>query len=78
MLVRDRFGHQQDLSGYIGQCIPNWPISISIKEIAPRVTRAAIIRDPTVPVGIGQLGAIQSVAPSFGVEANPIDVRDAS
>jgi len=49
-----------------------------LKEIAPRVTRAAIIRDPTVPVGIGQLGAIQSVAPSFGVEANPIDVRDAS
>jgi putative tryptophan/tyrosine transport system substrate-binding protein len=49
-----------------------------LKEIAPRVTRAAIVRDPTVPVGIGQLGAIQSVAPSFGVEANPIDVRDAS
>jgi putative ABC transport system substrate-binding protein len=49
-----------------------------LKEIAPRVTRAAIIRDPTVPVGIGQLGAIQSVAPSFGVEASPIDVRDAS
>jgi putative ABC transport system substrate-binding protein len=39
---------------------------------------AAIIRDPTVAVGIGQLGAIQSVAPSFGVEANPIDVRDAN
>ena len=42
-----------------------------LKEIAPRVTRAAIVRDPTVPVGIGQLGAIQSVAPSFGVEASP-------
>jgi ABC-type uncharacterized transport system substrate-binding protein len=49
-----------------------------LKEIAPRVTRVAIVRDPTVPVGIGQLGAIQSVAPSFGVEANPINVRDAS
>jgi len=49
-----------------------------LKEIAPRVTRAAIIRDPTVSVGIGQLGAIQSAAPSFGVEANPIDARDAS
>jgi putative ABC transport system substrate-binding protein len=49
-----------------------------LKEIAPRVTRAAIIRDPTVPVGIGQLRAIQSVAPSFGVEVSPIDVRDDS
>jgi ABC-type uncharacterized transport system substrate-binding protein len=49
-----------------------------LKEIAPRVTRAAILRDPTVPVGIGQLAAIQSVAPSFGVEASPIDVRDAT
>ena len=48
-----------------------------LKEIAPRVTRAAILRDPTLPVGTGQLGAIQSVAPSFGVETSPIDVRDA-
>ncbi|MGB8107037.1 MAG: ABC transporter substrate-binding protein, partial [Pseudolabrys sp.] len=36
-----------------------------LKEIAPRVTRVAILRDPTLAVGIGQLGAIQSVAPSF-------------
>src|SRR5262245_56206277 len=48
-----------------------------LKEIAPRVTRAAILRDPTLAVGIGQLGAIQSVAPSLGVETSPIDVRDA-
>jgi putative tryptophan/tyrosine transport system substrate-binding protein len=48
-----------------------------LKEIAPGVTRAAILRDPTLPVGIGQLGAIQSVAPSLGVETSPIDVRDA-
>src|SRR5215467_735886 len=48
-----------------------------LKEIAPHVTRAAILRDPTLPVGIGQLGAIQSVAPSLGVETSPIDVRDA-
>jgi putative ABC transport system substrate-binding protein len=48
-----------------------------LKEIAPRVTRAAILRDPTLPVGIGQLGAIQSVAPSLGVETSPVDVRDA-
>jgi putative tryptophan/tyrosine transport system substrate-binding protein len=39
-----------------------------LKQIAPRVTRAAVLRDPTNPTGIGQLGAIQSVAPSFGVE----------
>jgi putative ABC transport system substrate-binding protein len=38
-----------------------------LKQIAPRVTRAAVIRDPTVGAGIGQLAAIQSVAPSFGV-----------
>ena len=48
-----------------------------LKEIAPRVTRAAILRDPTLPVGTGQLGAIQSVAPSLGVETSPIDTRDA-
>jgi len=45
-----------------------------LKEIAPRVTRAAVIRDPTFASGIGQLGAIQSVAPSLGVEVSPIGV----
>ena len=48
-----------------------------LKEIAPRVSRAAMLRDATVPGGIGQLGAIQSVAPSFGVELSSIDVRTA-
>jgi putative ABC transport system substrate-binding protein len=48
-----------------------------LKEIAPGVTRAAVLRDPTVTAGGGQLGAIQAVAPSFGVELSPIDVRDA-
>src|SRR5262249_22669643 len=48
-----------------------------LKEIAPRVTRAAVLRDPTVPVGLGQLGAIQSVAPSLKVEISPLGVRDA-
>ena len=47
-----------------------------LKEIAPRVTRVAVLRDPALAVGIGQLGAIQSVAPSFRVEASPIDVRN--
>jgi putative ABC transport system substrate-binding protein len=49
-----------------------------IKEIAPRVTRAAVIRDPAIAAGIGQMTAIQSVAPSLGVELSPINVRDAS
>jgi putative tryptophan/tyrosine transport system substrate-binding protein len=48
-----------------------------LKEIAPRVTRAAVLRDPAVAVGIGQLGAMQSVAPSLGVELRPVDTRDA-
>ena len=47
-----------------------------LKEIAPRVTRAAVLRDATVPQGIGQFAVIQAAAPSFGVELRPIDVRD--
>jgi putative ABC transport system substrate-binding protein len=49
-----------------------------LKEIAPRMTRAAVLRDPTIPQGIGQFGAIQAVAPSLGVELRPIDVHDAT
>jgi ABC-type uncharacterized transport system substrate-binding protein len=49
-----------------------------LKEIAPRVTRAAVLRDLAIAAGTGQLGAIQAVAPSFGVELSPINVRDAS
>jgi ABC-type uncharacterized transport system substrate-binding protein len=48
-----------------------------LKEIAPRVTRVAVFRDPSLASGGGQLGAIQSVAPSFGVELSPVGVRDA-
>ena len=43
-----------------------------LKEIAPAVRRAVVIRDATLPLGIGQLGALQSVAPSFGMELRPI------
>ena len=39
-----------------------------LKEIAPRVTRAAVLRDPAIASGIGQFGAIQAVAPSLGVD----------
>jgi putative ABC transport system substrate-binding protein len=49
-----------------------------LREIAPRITRAAVIRDPTVAAQIGQMGAIQSVAPSLGVELLPVEARDAS
>src|SRR5205807_8568203 len=49
-----------------------------LKQVAPNVTRAAVIRDPASPSGIGQFGAIQTVAPSLGVEVNPVNVRDAS
>src|SRR5262249_10311064 len=47
------------------------------KEIAPHVTRAGVIRDPALAAGLGQWGAIQSVAPSLGVELRPLGVRDA-
>src|SRR5262245_26648825 len=47
-----------------------------LKEIAPRVTRAAVLRDPRDPAGVGQWAAIQTAAPSFGVELRPVDVRD--
>src|SRR5262245_2288044 len=47
-----------------------------LKEVAPHVTRVAVLRDPTVPAGIGQTGAIQSVAPSLGVHVSPVGVRD--
>jgi putative ABC transport system substrate-binding protein len=47
-----------------------------LKEIAPRVTRAAVLRDSAIAEGIAQWGAIQSVAPSVGVEVFPFNVRD--
>jgi putative tryptophan/tyrosine transport system substrate-binding protein len=47
-----------------------------LKEIAPRVTRVGVIRDPNLTGGIGQWGAIQGAAPAAGVEAVPINVRE--
>jgi putative ABC transport system substrate-binding protein len=49
-----------------------------LKEIAPRVTRAAVIRDPATSAGMGLFGAIQSAASSLSVEVVPVDVRDAA
>jgi putative ABC transport system substrate-binding protein len=48
-----------------------------LKEIAPRVTRAAVIRDAAGPFGTAQFDVIQAAAPSFGVEVRPVGVRDA-
>jgi len=49
-----------------------------LKEIAPGVTRVAVLRDPTVGSGTGQYAIIQAVAQSLGVELRPIDLREAS
>jgi putative ABC transport system substrate-binding protein len=48
-----------------------------LREIAPRVTRVAVLRDPTIPAGIGQFAVLQSVAPSLGIELSSISGRDA-
>src|SRR5213079_3054922 len=44
-----------------------------LKQIAPGVTRAAVLRDPAVASGIGQFGAVQIVAPALGVQLTPVD-----
>ena len=47
-----------------------------LKQIAPSVTQAAVLRDPTFAQGIGQVAVIQAVAPSVGIEVSPIDLRE--
>jgi putative tryptophan/tyrosine transport system substrate-binding protein len=47
-----------------------------LKEIAPSVTQAAVLRDPTFAAGIGQFAVIQAVAPSAGIEVSPIDLHE--
>jgi putative ABC transport system substrate-binding protein len=49
-----------------------------LKEVAPSVTRVAVLRDPALTAGTAQFAAIQAVAPSLGVEVSPIDVRNAA
>jgi putative tryptophan/tyrosine transport system substrate-binding protein len=49
-----------------------------LKQIAPNVTHAAVLRDPAITAGIGQFAVIQSVARSVGVEVSPVNVRDKS
>src|ERR1041385_4430704 len=47
-----------------------------LKEIAPRVTQVAVLRDPTITAGIGQFAVIQSVSSSLGVDVSPVDIRN--
>ncbi len=47
-----------------------------LKEIAPSVTHAAVLRDPAITAGIGQFAVIQSVAPSISIDVSPIDLRE--
>ena len=47
-----------------------------LKQIAPQVTRAAVLRDPAITAGIGQFSVIQSVASSLGIAVSPINLRD--
>jgi putative tryptophan/tyrosine transport system substrate-binding protein len=47
-----------------------------LKEIAPSVTRVGVIRDPDLSIGAGQFSAVQTAAPSLGIEARPVNVRD--
>jgi putative ABC transport system substrate-binding protein len=49
-----------------------------LKQIVPRVTRVAVLRDTATPSGIGQFGAIQSVAPSLGIDVTPLNMHDAA
>jgi putative ABC transport system substrate-binding protein len=48
-----------------------------LKQVAPTVTQAGVVRDPAISAGIGQWGAIQAMAPSVGVEVVPVNVRNA-
>jgi putative tryptophan/tyrosine transport system substrate-binding protein len=48
-----------------------------LKEIAPTVTRVAVLRDPELTSGVGQFAVIQYVAPSVGMEVSAISIRDA-
>jgi putative tryptophan/tyrosine transport system substrate-binding protein len=48
-----------------------------LKEVAPGITQALVLRDAAISTGLGQFAAIQSIAPSIGVEVRPVNVRDA-
>jgi putative ABC transport system substrate-binding protein len=47
-----------------------------LKQVAPRIKRALVLRDPSSAAGIGQFASVRSVAQSLGIELTPLDVRD--
>ena len=49
-----------------------------LKEIAPSVTRAVVLRDPDVSAGVGQFAVIQAVAPATGIDVRPINLHKAA
>ena len=49
-----------------------------LKQIAPALTRAAVLRDPAITSGIGQFAVIQAAAPLLGIDVSPVNVREAS
>jgi putative ABC transport system substrate-binding protein len=63
-------------SGFVDSLSGKW-VEL-LKEIAPRVTRAAVLWDPSIAAGIGQFAVVQAVAPSLAMEVIPVNVRDAS
>jgi putative ABC transport system substrate-binding protein len=66
-----------NLTGFAGQEYVVSGKSIELlKEIVPRLTRVAVLRDSAIAAGPGQFGALQAVAPSFGVELRPLDLHD--
>src|SRR5262249_18853266 len=69
-------GNATGFASYEYGMTAKWPALL--KQIAPSVKRGADIRDPAISAGLGQFAAIQSVAPSLGVEVTPINVRDPS
>ena len=69
-------GNATGFASYEYGMTAKWPELL--KQIAPSVKRVAVIRDPAISAGLGQFAAIQSVAPSLGVEVTPINVRDPS
>jgi putative ABC transport system substrate-binding protein len=69
-------GNATGLMMYEYNLCGKWPELL--KEIAPGVTRVAVLRDPALVAGIGQFAVIQSVAPSVGVEVIPINLGDAA
>ena len=69
-------GNATGFTNYEYGMTAKWPELL--KQIAPSVKRVAVIRDPAISAGLGQFAAIQSLAPSLGVEVTPINVRDPS